>query len=360
MANSFKFTAAEIARAIDGRVEGDAAVIITGVAPIDQARPGDLSFVAQPRYLSYLDTTPAAAVLVDLTTQKIPANGVVLIRVANPYFAFLQAAQNFFQPPAPVAGVHPTAIIGAEVRLGANVSIGPHSVVEAGCVIGDEARIGAQCYLGRGAQLGNRVQLFPRVHIAHGVEIGNNVIIQAGAVIGSDGFGYIKHEGAYHKIPHVGTVVLEDGVEIGANCTIDRGTFGETRIRRGTKIDNLVQLAHNVEVGEHTVIAAQTGVSGSTKIGSRVTIAGQVGFVGHIEIGDDVTIGAQAGVSKSIPAGLTVWGAPARELTLARREEAARRRLPELLKRVCALEKALAKIAPEALDKIENAEGSIN
>jgi UDP-3-O-[3-hydroxymyristoyl] glucosamine N-acyltransferase len=188
------------------------------------------------------------------------------------------------------------------------------------------------------------------------VQIGDDVIIQAGSVIGSDGFGYVKHEGAYHKIPHLGTVVLEDGVEIGANCTIDRGTFGETRIRRGTKLDNLVHVAHNVEVGENTVMAAQTGVSGSTKIGSRVTIAGQVGFVGHIEIGDDTTFGAQAGVSKSIPAGMTVSGYPAREHQLARREEAAKRRLPELLKRVRALEKALAKIAPEAVDKIDEAE----
>jgi UDP-3-O-[3-hydroxymyristoyl] glucosamine N-acyltransferase len=356
MVTSLRLTAAEIARAIQGRVEGDAAVIITGLAPIDQARPGDLTFVAQPRYLSYIGQTPAAAVLVDASCSITPANGVVLIRVANPYFAFLQIAQNFFQPPASFTGVHPTAIVGENVRLGEKVMIGPHAIIEPECEIGNEVRIGGLCYLGRSAKLGNRVVLFPQVHVAHGVQIGNDVIIQAGSVIGSDGFGYVRHEGAYHKIPHIGTVVLEDGVEIGANCTIDRSTFGETRLRRGTKLDNLVHLAHNVEVGENTVIAAQTGVSGSTKIGNRVTIAGQVGFVGHIEIGDDTTFGAQAGVTKSIPAGTTVSGYPAREHTLARKEEAARRRLPELLKRVRALEKALAKIAPEALVKTDDSD----
>jgi len=353
---SLRFTAAEIARAIQGRVEGDAAVLITGLAPIDQARPGDLTFVAQPRYFPHVLTTAAAAVLVEANFSAPSAPDAVLVRVANPYFAFLQIAKIFFQPPATFTGVHPTAIIGDKVRLGKNVAIGPHTVIEPECEIGDEVRISGLCYLGRGAQLGHRVALFPQVHVAHGVQIGNDVIVQSGAVIGSDGFGYVKHEGVYHKIPHIGTVVLEDGVEIGANCTIDRGTFGETRIRRGTKLDNLVHLAHNVEVGEHTVIAAQSGVSGSTKIGNRVTIAGNAGLVGHIEIGDDVTIGARAGVSKSIPAGLTVWGYLAREHTLARREEAARRRLPELIKRVRELEKALAKIAPEALEKIAESE----
>jgi UDP-3-O-[3-hydroxymyristoyl] glucosamine N-acyltransferase len=315
-----------------------------------------LTFIAQSRYFSYVEITPAAAVLVDATCPAPASNGVALIRVVNPYFAFIQIAKTFFQPPAPAPGVHPTSIIAENVRLGENVAIGPYVIIEPDCEIGDHVRIGALCFIGQGARLGHRTVLFPQVHVAHGVQIGNDGIIQAGAVIGSDGFGYAKHEGVYHKIPHAGTVILEDGVEIGANCGIDRATFGETRIHRGAKLDNLVHIAHNVEVGEHTVMAAQSGVSGSTKIGNRVTIAGQVGFVGHIEIGDDTTFGAQAGVTKSIPAGITVSGYPAREHQLARREEAARRRLPELLKRVRALEKALAKIAPEALEKIENSE----
>ncbi len=358
MLTSLRLTAAEIARAVQGRVEGNAAVIITGLAPIDQALPGDLTFVAQSRYFSHLETTPAAAVLVDANcpAPSSRVNRPALIRVANPYLAFVQIARNFFQPPAPPPGVHSTAIVDRSVRLGENVAIGPYVVIEPDCEIGDAARISALCFIGRGSRLGNRTVLFPQVHVAHGVQIGNDVIIQAGSVIGSDGFGYVKHEGVYHKIPHVGTVILEDGVEIGANCGIDRATFGVTRIRQGTKLDNLVHVAHNVEIGAHTVMAAQTGISGSTKIGSRVTIAGQVGFVGHIEVGDDTTFGAQAGVTKSIPAGITVSGYPAREHQQARREEAARRRLPELLKRVRALEKALAKIAPAALEKIDDSE----
>jgi UDP-3-O-[3-hydroxymyristoyl] glucosamine N-acyltransferase len=356
MVTPLRLTAAEIAHATHGRVEGNVAVVITGLAPIEQARPGDLTFIAQSRYFSYLDKTPAAAILVDATCPATPPHGPVLIRVANPYFEFIRVAKDFFQPPAPAPGVHPTALVDESARLGKNVAIGSYVIIEADCEIGDDVRIGALSFIGRGTRIGSRSVIFPQVHIAHGVQIGNDVIIQAGSVVGSDGFGYVKHEGVYHKIPHIGTVILEDGVEIGANCGIDRGTFGETRIRRGTKLDNLIQVAHNVEIGEHTVIAAQSGISGSTKIGSHVTIAGQVGFVGHIEIGDNTTFGAQAGVTKSIPAGTTVSGYPAREHTQARREEAAIRRLPELLKRVRALEKALAKAAPEALEKIDDSE----
>jgi UDP-3-O-[3-hydroxymyristoyl] glucosamine N-acyltransferase len=351
-----RLTVAEIARATQGKVEGNAASIITGLAPIDQARPGDLTFIAQPRYFPFLDKTPAAAVLVDASCAAAKAGGPALVRVLNPYFSFIQIAKNFFQSPGPAPGVHPTAIVDKSARLGENIAIGPYTIIEAGCDIGDDVCIGALCYIGRGTRIANRSIIFPRVYIAHGIQIGNEVIIQAGAVIGSDGFGYVKHEGAYHKIPHVGTVVLEDGVEIGANCGIDRATFGETRLRRGAKLDNLIHVAHNVQIGEHTVIAAQTGISGSTKIGSGVTIAGQVGFVGHLEIGDNATFGAQAGVTKSIPPGITVSGYPAKDHMHARREEAALRRLPALLKRVRALEKALAKVAPEALTKIEDTE----
>jgi UDP-3-O-[3-hydroxymyristoyl] glucosamine N-acyltransferase len=354
MLNPLRLTAAEIARATQGEVEGNAAVVVTGFAPIDHARPGDLTFIAQSRYFSCLDKTPASVVLVDGGCPAAKPEGPVLIRVANPYFAFVQVAKDFFQPPAPAPGVHPTAIVDKSARLGENVAIGPYVIIEPECEIGGASCIGALCFIGRGARIGRRTVLFPQVHIAHGVQIGNEVIIQAGSVVGSDGFGYVKHEGAYHKIPHVGAVILEDGVEIGANCGIDRGTFGETRIRRGTKLDNLIHVAHNVVIGEHTVIAAQSGISGSTQIGSHVTIAGQVGFVGHIEIGDNTTFGAQAGVTKSIPAGLTVSGYPAKEHQQARREEAALRRLPELLKRVRALEKALAKVAPEALEKSDD------
>lgn len=332
---------AELARHVGGEVEQNAETVITGVAPIEQAAGGDLTFVAQPRFLDQLERTPAAAVLVARSLVVAANTRTALIRVDNPYLAFIAILKKVLPGPGPVCGIAATAQVHPRSRVGKAVSIGPYVVIEAGCEIGDGAQIGAHCYIGPGVRIGANSVLFPHVCLGHGVVVGRNVIIQFGSVIGSDGFGYLRHEGRYHKIPHVGTVVIEDEVEIGANCTIDRGTFGQTHLRRGAKLDNLIHVAHNVEIGEHTVIAAQTGISGSTKIGREVTIAGQVGIAGHLEIGDRTTFGAQAGVTKSIPAGTVVSGYPARDHAQARREEAAIRRLPELLKRVRALEKLL-------------------
>lgn len=326
---------------MQGEIIGDANSLITGIAPIESASTGDLSFIAQPRFFDRLHKTPAAVVLVDRKSALPSDLRCTLIRVANPYLAFVQAIKQYVPRPQIASGIHPTAQIGAGVRLAANVAIGPLTIIAEGCEIGEGAQIGPQCYLGPRARIGAHTMLFQGVHVAHEVQIGSNVIVQYGAVIGSDGFGYVPHEGKYHKIPHLGTVVLEDEVEIGANCCIDRGTFGETRIRRGAKLDNLVHVAHNVVIGENTVMAAQTGISGSTTIGSNVVIAGQVGFVGHIQIGDRTTFGAQAGVTKSIKPGITVSGYPAREHNKAKREEAALRYLPDLLKRVRRIEKSL-------------------
>ncbi|MDZ7268818.1 MAG: UDP-3-O-(3-hydroxymyristoyl)glucosamine N-acyltransferase [candidate division KSB1 bacterium] len=332
---------AELARHVGGEVEGNPDTVITGVAPIEQAAGGDLTFIAQPRFLDQLERTPAAAVLL-ARNLAATSSRCALIRVDNPYFAFIRILQKVLPGPEVTHGIAATAQVHPRARVGREVSIGPYAVVEAGCEIGDGVQIGAHCYVGAKVRIGTNSVLFPHVCLGHEVVIGRNVIIQFGSVIGSDGFGYLRHEGRYHKIPHLGTVVIEDEVEIGANCTIDRGTFGQTHLRRGAKLDNLIHVAHNVEIGEHTVIAAQTGISGSTKIGREVTIAGQVGFVGHIEIGDRTTFGAQAGVTKSIPPGMVVSGYPARDHAQARREEAAIRRLPELLKRVRTLEKLLA------------------
>lgn len=333
--------AADLAQLVQGELIGDANTIITGIAPIESASAGDLSFIAQARFFDYLNTTAAAVVLVDRKS-ALPENlCCVLLRVANPYLAFVQIVKQYVPLPQVASGIHPSAQIGTGVRLGANVAIGPMAIISAECEIGEGVMIGPHCYIGPRAKLGANTILLQGVHIAHEVTLGNNVIVQYGAVIGSDGFGYVPHAGKYHKIPHLGTVVLEDEVEIGANCCIDRGTFGETRIRRGTKLDNLVHVAHNVVIGENTVIAAQSGISGSTTIGSNVVIAGQVGFVGHIDIGDRTVFGAQAGVTKSIKAGITVSGYPAREHSKAKREEAALRYLPDLLKRVRRIEKSL-------------------
>lgn len=333
-------TAAQIAEHLEGSLEGDGQREITGIAPIDHAGESDLSFIAQPKYYAALQTSPAAALIVDARCPSSSRH--VLIRVQNPYHAFLQVASLFAPPQRPPDGIDATAIIHPSTEVGKRVAIGPYVVIEQDVQIGDDAVIGALSFIGRGAVLGERCFLVARVHVAHQVVLGKNVIIQSGAVIGSDGFGYVPVNDKYVKIPHTGTVVLENDVEIGANCTIDRGTFGETRIGSGTKLDNLIHIAHNVQIGRNTVIAAQTGISGSAQIGNGVKIGGQVGLVGHIEIGDNTSLGAQSGVSKSIPAGQTYFGTPAKEIMQAKREEAALRRLPQLFKRLKAVEKALS------------------
>lgn len=347
-------TAAHIATHVQGTLEGDGQRLITGIAPIDQAGEGDITFVAQAKYLDVLKTSPAAAILVD---GNCPASTPhVLIRVQNPYFAFLQVASLFAPSQGPAAGVDATAVIHPEAKLGRHLAVGPHVVIEEDAEIGEGVIIGAQSFIGRGAVIGDNCFLAAQVHIAHHVRLGKKVVVQSGSVIGADGFGYVKEQERYFKIPHTGTVVLEDEVEIGANCTIDRGTFGETRIGSGTKLDNLIHVAHNVQIGKNTVIAAQTGISGSTRIGNNVQIAGQVGFVGHIEIGDNTSFGAQSGVSKSVPAGQTVFGYPAKELMQAKREEASIRRLPLLFKRVKELEKVLRRVDPSRRGGIRRAD----
>lgn len=343
--------AAEIAQLTNGEILGDANAVISGIAPIENASAGDLSFIAQPRFFDYLHKTSATAVFVDRRANLPEGARCTLIRVAHPYFAFVQAIKQYLPLPRTASGIHPTAQIGKGVRLSAQAAIGPWTVIAEDCEIGPGVQIGAHCFIGPRSRIGAHTILFQGVHVAHEVQIGSNVIVQYGAVIGSDGFGYVPHEGKYHKIPHLGTVVIEDEVEIGANCCIDRGTFGETRISRGAKLDNLVHVAHNVFIGENTVMAAQTGISGSTTIGRDVIIAGQVGFVGHINIGDRTVFGAQAGVTKSIKAGVTVSGYPAREHNKAKREEAALRYLPDLLKRVRRIEKSLG------LESMPNEEG---
>lgn len=331
---------------MNGRIDGDGNTPISSVAPIDLAHEGSLGFVAQEKFDSYLKNTPAAAVLV--RQDSPPSKQTCLIRVDNPYLAFVRVARELFGIGEPHgAGVHPTAHIAGSAQITGELSIGINSVVEEDVTIGEKCIIGNHCTISKGARLGNRCQVGNNVHIAHGVVLGDEVVIQAGAVIGSDGFGYVKESDIYYKIPHIGTVVLEDKVEIGANVTIDRGTFGETRLKKGAKLDNLIHIAHNVVIGENTVIAAQTGISGSTEIGNNVIIAGQVGFVGHIKISDRTTFCAQAGVTKNIPEGTIVSGYPAKEHGRAKREEAAVRQGPEMLKRVRKLEKFIKKTIPD-------------
>ncbi len=338
-----EFTLKELAELVNGELHGDGSILIRGASKIDSARPGEITFLANPRYKEFIHQTRASAVIVD---QKLAGDIPIPHIVADDaYFRFLQIFLKF-HPRKEVLepGIHPTAIIHPEAKIGKDVRIGAHVVIGRGCEIGDRTRILPNCVLMDGVKVGQDCLLYPLVSVREECEIGDRVIIHNGAVIGSDGFGFAPHEGVYHKIPQVGRVVIEDDVEIGANCTIDRATMGETRIRRGAKLDNLVHIAHNVEVGEWTVMAAQAGISGSTKIGHHVMVGGQVGTVGHIRIGNNVQIGAQSGVSKSIPDGEIVFGYPARPIMRTKRIEAVVNQLPELLKRVKELERQVEKI----------------
>lgn len=330
-----------IAGRIGGTVHGDPGIEIRGCGQLDTAGPGEITFLANPKYRAALGTTRASAVIIDGTAGLTP--DIPHIVAPNAYFGFLQTFL-LFHPPAELVepGIHPSAVIDASASVADSASIGANVVIGPDVVVGEGTRIMANCVILNGVRIGRDCRFYPLVSVREGCEIGDRVILHNGAVIGSDGFGFAPHEGVYHKIPQVGTVVIEDDVEIGANTTIDRATMGETRICRGTKLDNLIHIAHNVTVGEHTVMAAQAGISGSTRIGHHVMIGGQVGTVGHIRIGDGAQIGAKSGVSKSIPDGEVWFGALARPIMKAKRIEAVTGNLPDLLKRIQTLEKELA------------------
>ena len=335
-------TLGEIAQLIDGEVVGDKSIVVTGVSGIKEARYGDITFLANPKYLTLLDKTCASAVI---TSRDIGKVNKPIIRTDNPSLAFAKIVS--LAAPAAVKhpkGIHPTAILGKDVALGQDVAIGSHTVVEDNVTIGDKTIIYGGCYIGADVKIGKEVLIYPNVCLRERVNIGNRVVIQSGTVIGSDGFGFITIEGVHHRIPQVGTVVIEDDVEIGANVAIDRARFDKTIIGKGTKIDNLVHIAHNVTIGENCFIVAQVGISGSTSIGNNVVLAGQVGTVGHISIGDNAVVMAQSGVSKSIPAGVTVWGYPAKPQDTAKKVNACVQNLPRLYNSVTQLKKKLEEL----------------
>lgn len=343
---------AELAALVQGRVggAGDLAdanqlVRVTGVASVSEAGPGDVTFFGNAKYLPALKQSRAVCALVpEDFAESISA---IPIHVANPTVAFSVVLERFAPPPVTFApGVHPTAVIGEGVVLGAGVSVQPHAVVEAGAQIGEGSIIGAGTYVGHGATIGAQCHLYPNVTIRERCILGNRVIIHSGTVIGSDGFGYEMVKGRHVKIPQTGIVQIDDDVEIGANTSIDRARFGRTWIQEGSKIDNLVQIAHNVVIGKHVILVSQVGISGSTKVGNYATLAGQVGVVGHIEIGEQAVIGAQAGVSKSVPPRQYCWGTPATPMDEYKVRHALTARLPKLVERIKTLEARL-----EALEK---------
>ena len=320
-----------------GTVAGDPGLTISGAASLAEATPGEITFYGNPRYLAAFRKTRAAAALVPpgFTEQIVAAQ----IRVEQPGKAFEQVVLKF--APGPISfppGIHPSAIVAGQASLGKEVVIGAQAVIEPGAQIGDGTRIGAQSYIGHETTIGDGCVIYPNVTIRERTRIGHRVIVHSGVVIGSDGFGFEMATGGHKKVPQIGIVQIDDDVEIGANTTIDRARFGRTWIQEGVKIDNLVQIAHNVVIGKHSIVVAQVGIAGSVRIGAGVVIGGQAGIIGHIEIDDGTMIGAQTGVSKSLHGG-TWWATPAVPLKESMEHLAWVRRLGKLFERVKALEK---------------------
>jgi len=334
-------TVGEIAAFVGGSVIGDSSIDIGGVASVDAAREGDLVFIESEKQATQAANSRAAAVIVP---QGLRLEGKTVIRVMHPRLAFARVVTLFHPPRRPAPGVHPTAVLGERVSFGPTVFIGPYVVIEEDVNIGERVVIGAGVYIGSGVTLGDDTIIHPHVTIYHNVTIGARVTIHAGSVIGGDGFGYFLVEGRYHKFPQIGSVIIEDDVEIGTNVSIDRGALGATIIKRGTKIDNLVQIAHNVTIGEDTVIAAQTGIAGSSCIEDHVVMGGQVGIGDHVRIGQRAILGAQAGIpsGKHIRAGDFVWGTPARPLREFKSQYAHLTRLPRLTRQVEELAQQMA------------------
>lgn len=329
----------DIATSSSGELVGDPALQITGAASLSEATPGEISFFANRKYVGLLRKTRASAIFVPPDFSE-PINAAQ-VRVLDPTKAFEQVVLKFAPKPVTFApGIHPSAVVDPGAQLGKNVSIQPLAVIEAGVKIGDNTIIGAGNYIGHETVIGSACLIYPRVTIRERTRIGSRVIIHSGAVIGADGFGFEMVDGRQQKIQQLGVVQIDDDVEIGANTTVDRARFGRTWIQQGVKIDNLVQIAHNVVIGKNSVIVAQTGISGSTRVGERVMMGGQVGIVGHLEIGDGTAIGAQSGISRSVPGG-TWFGSPAVPLEEAKHQIAWIHRLGKLFARVKAIEKKL-------------------
>ncbi|MGH9356315.1 MAG: UDP-3-O-(3-hydroxymyristoyl)glucosamine N-acyltransferase [Terriglobia bacterium] len=332
----------EIARLVGGTAHGEESRNIEGVAHLESASLPDLAFADGEREIARATLSQAGCLLVP---QGTPLPGRTFITVAAPKIAFIEAAEALKAPRRCVPGVHPTAVISPQARLSAEVCVGPHVVIEAGASVGECTALGAGVFLGEGAEVGSHCMLHSHVSLYPGARVGNRVVLHSGAVIGGDGFGYVLAGGRYRKFPQIGGVVVEDEVEIGCNTTIDRGSLGVTVIGFGTKIDNLVQIAHNVRIGRHCVIAAQTGISGSSEIGDYVVIGGQAGIGEHVRIESRASLGGQAGVlpGKVVREGSVFWGTPARPLAEFKKLYAHVASIPELARKVRELSRTKAK-----------------
>lgn len=332
-------SAALVAEHLQGEVLGDGQTQLKGFAPADRAQAGDLTFAENDEFFARAEQTAASAIIIG--GNQTSSTGKVLIRVKNARVAFAKALALFFPEPPLPAGVHATAVVARSAQVDPSAHIGPH------CVVGERAQVGggtilhAGNYVGDDCKVGRACVLFPNAVLYPRTELGARVRIHAGSVVGSDGYGYVQDAGVHRKVPQIGNVIVGDDVEIGANVTIDRGALGPTVIGKGTKIDNLVQIAHNVRIGEHCLVIAQAGIAGSSKLGNYVILAGQAGVAGHLQIGNQVTVAAQSGVMHNIPDGQTVLGSPALPDKQTKRQLLALQKLPELLRRVRHLEQKL-------------------
>lgn len=346
-----QFTAAQIAQIINGKLEGDSGATVSSFGKIEEAQPGQLAFLANPKYEEFLYSTKATVIIVNHSQELKEKTNATLIRVPDAYTAFATLLDKYQQMQRQqLTGIQQPVYIDASAKTGDHVFIGAFAYLGRQVVVADGVKIYPNVFLGDNVQVGENSTIHPGVKIYHDCIIGRNVTIHAGTVIGSDGFGFAPQtDGSFKKVPQIGNVVIEDNVEIGANATIDRATIGSTLIKAGAKLDNLVQVAHNVEVGNNTVIAALAGISGSTKIGNGVMIGGQAGIAGHLQIADGCKLNAQSGLGKSLKIPHTsVTGSPAYDYSTAIRAQATARNLPELEKRVKELEKILAQLKNKA------------
>ena len=337
----------EAAALINGKIIGDEEITFSSLAKIEEAQPGDLTFLYHQSYEKFFKNTRASVILVKPGFNRSRSD-ITYVETADPNVAFAKLIIRYFNPEFSLSGIDKSASIHQGAKLGSNVSVGKNVVISSGCKIGNNVKIFHNSVLLEDVEIGDDCIIFQNVSIREKCKIGNRIIIHAGAVIGSDGFGYYNDDkGVFYKIPQIGNVILEDDVEIGANTTIDRAAIGSTILKRGVKIDNLVMIAHNVVIDEDSAIAAQSGVAGSTKIGKHCLLAGQVGVIGHVEIADNVTLLAQTGVSKGIPKSGTYFGAPVKEVKTALKLEAHIRSLPEYADKIKKLEEEIRQLEEE-------------
>jgi len=348
-----QFQASQIGKIVNGTIEGDANTVVSSFGKIEEAQKGQLAFLANPKYEEFLYTTKASIIIVNHAQEVKQKIDATLIRVPDAYSAFAIILSSYQQMvTARMTGIQEPSYIHATARLGENVFVGAFTYIGENVVVGNNVKLFPQVFLGDNVSIDEETILYPGVKVYHDCVVGKNVTIHAGSVIGSDGFGFAPQaDGTFKKVPQIGNVIIEDHVEIGSNATIDRATIGSTLIMTGAKLDNLIQIAHNVEVGHHTVLAAQAGISGSTKIGNNVMIGGQAGIVGHLVIADGAKINAQSGVSKSIKTpNAAVTGSPAFDYTHALRSQALSRSLPEMEKRLKDLEQIVQQLIAEKMN----------